>query len=220
MPADINVEAGWTAITGVRANGNSANFLGVDACHDSAAVAGVAVPVVPGFNRPTTADSVEYLGQTVNAAAAAVEVDWAGIVGGGALTPTYHVPPDVVPSFADTTFYPTIFLDSPGATSAQSLNNGRGLLIVRGDLDTGNGSNFNWKGIVLVGGDLTGNGNNNIQGAIISALNAKLGQTVPINTVNGTKTYQYNSCEVAKALMAIGTLVPLNNTWVDNWVEY
>jgi hypothetical protein len=93
-------------------------------------------------------------------------------------------------------------------------------LIVRGNLDTGNGSTFTWKGIVLVGGDLTGNGNNNVQGAIISALNAKLGQTVPINTVNGTKTYQYNSCEVAKSLMAIGTLVPLNNTWVDNWVEY
>jgi len=71
-----------------------------------------------------------------------------------------------------------------------------------------------------VGGDLTGNGNNNIQGAIISALNVKLGINVPINTVNGTKQYQYNSCEVAKALMALGTLIPLGNTWVDNWVEY
>ena len=40
------------------------------------------------------------------------------------------------------------------------------------------------------------------------------------NVVNGTKTYQYNSCEVAKALRRLGTLVPLNNTWVDNWVEY
>jgi hypothetical protein len=220
MPADINVEAGWTAITGVQKNGTSGQFLGVDACHDSAAVAGVAVPVVPGFNRPQSADSTEYLGQTVNDAARAVEVDWAGILAGSALTPTYVVPPDVVPSFADSTFYPTIFINQTGATSSQSLNNGRGLLIVRGDLDTGSGSNFNWKGIVLVGGDLTGNGNNNVSGAIISALNAKLGQTVPINTVNGTKTYQYNSCEVAKSLMAIGSLVPLNNTWVDNWVEY
>jgi hypothetical protein len=218
-PANINVEAGWTAITGVQKNGASGSFLGKDACGDSAAVAGVAVPLVPGFNRPQAADSVEYLGQVVNDAARAVEVDWAGILGGGALSPTLVIPPDPVPVWSDTTYYPTIYMDQD-VVSAQSLNNGRGLLIVRGNLDTGNGSNFNWKGIVLVGGDLTGNGNNYVQGAIISALNAKLGINVPINTVNGTKQYQYNSCEVAKSLMAIGALVPLNNTWVDNWVEY
>jgi type II secretory pathway pseudopilin PulG len=219
-PADINVEAGWTAITGIRKNGTSGSFLGVDACGDSAAIAGVAVPLVPGFNRPETADSTEYLGQTVNDAAREVEIDWQGILEGSALTPDYIVPPDAIPSFADTTFYPVIYMSSPGTVGSSALNNGRGLLIVRGNLDTGSGSTFNWKGIVLVGGDLTGNGNNNIQGAIVSALNAKLGQTVPINTVNGTKTYQYNSCEVAKSLMSLGALVPLPNTWVDNWVEY
>jgi hypothetical protein len=218
-PMNIDVEAGWTAITGIRKNGASGSFLGVDACGDSAAVAGVAVPVVPGFNRPQTADSTEYLGQTVNDAAREVEVDWAGILAGTALSPNYVVPPNAIPSFADTTFYPAIYMDQ-NIVSAQELNNGRGLLIVRGNLDTGNGSNFNWKGIVLVGGDLTGNGNNNVQGAIISALNAKLGQTVPINEVNGTKMYQYNSCEVAKALRGLGALIPLANTWVDNWVEY
>ena len=219
-PADIEVMAGWTAITGIRKNGASGSFLGVDACGDSAALAGVAVPVIPGFNRPATADSTEYLGQTVNDAAREVEIDWAGILAGTALTPDYIIPPDAVPSFADTTFYPTIYMSSTGNVGTSSLNGGRGLLIVKGDLDTGSGATFNWRGIVLVGGDLTGNGNNNIQGAIISALNAKLGQTVPINVVNGTKTYQYNSCEVAKALMALGALVPLGNTWVDNWVEY
>ena len=107
-----------------------------------------------------------------------------------------------------------------GTVGSSALNNGRGMLIVQGNLDTGSGATFNWKGIVLVGGDITGNGNNYIQGAIISALNAKLGQTVPINVVNGTKQYSYNSCEVAKALMGLGALVPLPNTWVDNWVEY
>jgi hypothetical protein len=107
-----------------------------------------------------------------------------------------------------------------GTVGSSQLNGGRGLLIIQGNLDTGSGATFNWKGVVLVGSDITGNGNNNIQGAIVSALNVKLGQTVSINTVNGTKQYQYNSCEVAKALMAIGALVPLPNTWVDNWVEY
>ncbi len=219
-PATMEVMAGWTALTGIRKNGASGSFLGVDACGDSAAIAGVAVPVIPGFNRPETADSTEYLGTTVNDAAREVEIDWAGIVAGTAIAPDYVIPPDAVPSFADTTFYPVIYMASSGSVGTSALNHGRGLLIVRGDLDTGSGATFNWKGIVLVGGDLTGNGNNNINGAIVSALNAKLGQTVPINTVNGTKTYQYNSCEVAKSLMSLGALVPLQNTWVDNWVEY
>jgi hypothetical protein len=219
-PAQIEVLAGWTAISGIKKNGNSGTFLGVDACKDSAAIAGVAVPLVPGFNQPNTTDSLEYLEATVNESARAVEVDWAGILAGTAMTFDYVVPPDAIPSFADTTYYPSILMKGTGSIGSSQLNNGRGLLVVQGNLDTGSGATFNWKGIVLVGGDITGNGNNYIQGAIISALNAKLGQTVPINTVNGTKQYQYNSCEVAKSLMALGALVPLNNTWVDNWVEY
>lgn len=219
-PADMSVLAGWTAISGIKKNGNSGSFLGVDACGDSAAIAGIAVPMVPGFNQPNTTDSLEYLEETVNESARLVEIDWAGILAGSALTPNYIVPPDAIPSFADTTFYPVIFMNGEGTVGSSALNNGRGMLIVRGNLDTGSGATFNWKGIVLVGGDITGNGNNYIQGAIISALNAKLGQTVPINVVNGTKQYQYNSCEVAKALMGLGALVPLPNTWVDNWVEY
>jgi hypothetical protein len=219
-PASMEVLAGWTAISGIQKNGASGSFLGVDACGDSAAVAGVAVPIVPGFNRPESADSVGDLGQTVNDAARAVEVDWAGMLAGTAMTFNYVIPPDAIPSFADTTFYPAILMLGTGTIGSSGLNGGRGLLVVQGNLDTGSGATFNWKGIVLVGGDLTGNGNNYIQGAIISALNAKLGQNVPINVVNGTKQYQYNSCEVAKALMGLGALIPLPNTWVDNWVEY
>src|SRR5687768_4492710 len=219
-PATMEVLAGWTAITGIRKNGSSGEFLGVDACGDTSAVAGIAVPLVPGFNQPESADSTAYLGDRVNDAARAVEINWAGILAGTAMTPNYVIPPDAVPSFADTSFYPSILMLGTGNIGSSDLNNGRGLLIVQGNLDTGSGATFNWKGVVLVGGDLIGNGNNNIEGAIISALNAKLGQNVPINTVNGTKTYQYNSCEVAKAMRGLGALVPLNNTWVDNWVEY
>ncbi|HXN75012.1 MAG TPA: hypothetical protein VN876_00155, partial [Gemmatimonadaceae bacterium] len=64
------------------------------------------------------------------------------------------------------------------------------------------------------------NGNNGIQGATVSGLNTILGTYVPTSTANGTKSYNYNSCEVAKATMSSGALVTLRNTWVDNWVEY
>jgi hypothetical protein len=127
-----------------------------------------------------------------------VLVKWKGITGMTSLTPNFIVPPDAIPSFADTSYYPVIYMSQAGTVGSSALNNGRGVLIVRGNLDTGSGATFNWKGLVLVGGDITGNGNNYIQGAIISALNVKLNEDVPINVVNGTKQYQYNSCEVAK----------------------
>lgn len=221
-PASMDVLAGWTAIQGITKNGNSGSFLGVDACGDSAALAGVAVPTVPGFNRPKTADSTEYFANNPSQAAQEVLIKWAGILNRTALTPLYTIPPDALPSFADTTFYPTILMvgDVPSSTwNSMPATGGRGMLIVTGNISS-LGNNFNWKGIVLVGGDITGNGSSNIQGAIISGLNWKLGIAVPIDTANGIKTYRYNSCEVAKALRGLGALVPLPNTWVDNWVEY
>ncbi|HUF13754.1 MAG TPA: hypothetical protein VMN78_11685, partial [Longimicrobiales bacterium] len=93
---------------------------------------------------------------------------------------------------------------------------GRGTLIVTGDL-TVNGST-KWDGILLVGGTAEADGNNTVRGTIISALNTKLGMTVGVSDVgNGTKTYVYNSCNIANALARFGTLVPMQNTWVDNW---
>jgi type II secretory pathway pseudopilin PulG len=221
-PASFNVLAGWTAIQGIVKNGKSGQFLGVDACGDSAALAGVAVPTVPGFNRPLSADSTEYIGDNPSELAEAVLIKWAGIIAKTALTPAYTIPPNTLPSFTDTTFYPTILIigDAPSSMwDNMPAAGGRGMLIVTGNISS-LGSNFNWKGIVLVGGDITGNGSSNIQGAIISGLNWKLGQPVVVDTANGTKNYSYNSCEVAKALRGLGALVPLQNTWVDNWVEY
>lgn len=221
-PASIDVLSGWTAIQGIQKNGSSGSFLGVDACGDSAAVAGVAVPTVPGFNRPMTADSTEYFASNPLQASKDVLIKWAGILDKTALTPQYTIPPDALPSFSDTTFYPTILMvgDVPSSTwNSMPAAGGRGMLIVTGNISS-LGNNFNWKGIVLVGGDITGNGSSNIQGAVISGLNWKLGIAVPIDTANGTKNYLYNSCEVAKALRGLGALVPLPNTWVDNWVEY
>ena len=92
------------------------------------------------------------------------------------------------------------------------------MLIVTGNLVL-NGS-VGWKGVMLVGNDITSNGNNAVEGATISGLNVKLGTYVPASTANGTKQYNYNSCEVAKATTTMGALVTLRNTWVDNWVEY
>jgi len=219
-PASMQVLAGWTALSGLQKNGNAGTLGGIDLCGDSAAVAGVVVPVNPGYTGKTVAvgnppvDSV---------APDSVAIDWNGIVNGNLITPTLTIPPASWPSaamtasFADTSsrYYPIIRVNGNFALPTS----GTGMLIVTGTL-TVNGST-GWRGVILVGDDITSNGNNSIQGATVSGLNTKLGTYIPDpSTANGTKQYNYNSCEVAKATTTMGALVTLRNTWVDNWVEY
>ena len=99
------------------------------------------------------------------------------------------------------------------------LGNGQGTLIVTGSL-TMNGS-VAWSGVLLVGDNITSNGNNSVSGATVSGLNVKLGASLPQGSVgNGTKEFNYNSCNVAAALGKWSQLVGYANAWVDNWPTY
>lgn len=216
-PAPMQVLAGWTALSGLDKNGVAGTLGGFDACGDSAAVAGVAVPVNPGYDGKTdAAEGDPPIDTTLTADS--VAIDWNAIVNEGAIEPTITIPGQSWPTaaqFADTTFYPIIRINAPNYTLPSS---GQGMIIATGHL-TIDGST-SWKGVLLVGGDITSNGINGITGATISGLNVKLGTYVPASTADGTKSYTYNSCEVAKANRTAGALVTLKNTWVDNWVEY
>jgi hypothetical protein len=218
-PAPMQVLAGWTALSGLQKNGGAGTLGGIDLCHDSATIAGVVVPYNPGYSGKTVAvgdppvDSV---------APDSVAIDWNGIVNLGSIQPTMTFPGATWPSaamtasFADTssTYYPIIRVNGDFVLPTS----GTGMLIITGSL-TLNGS-VGWRGVLLVGNDITSNGNNAVQGATVSGLNVKTGNYVPASTANGTKEYNYNSCEVAKATTTMGALVTLRNTWVDNWVEY
>jgi hypothetical protein len=213
-PAPMQVLAGWTALSGLQKNGGSGTLGGIDLCGDSAAIAGVVVPVNPGYTGKTVAVGDPPIDSV---APDSVAIDWNGIVNGNVITPTITIPGGSFPTaamFADTTYYPIIRINGDFSIPVS----GQGMLIVTGNL-TINGS-ISWKGVLLVGGDITSNGNNGIQGATVSGLNVKLGTYVPTSTANGTKQYNYNSCEVAKTNTSLGALVTLRNTWVDNWVEY
>ena len=220
-PSPMQVLAGWASLSGLQKNGSAGTLGGADACGDSAAVAGVIVPVNPGYTGKTTAASGSPAIDSVPPDS--IHIDWNGIVNANAITPTITIPGGTWPTaalnaaYADTssTYYPIIRVNSPDFTLPSS---GRGMIIATGNV-TISGST-GWNGVILVGGDITSNGNNGIQGATVSGLNVKLGTYVPSSTANGTKTYQYNSCEVAKATTTNGALVTLRNTWVDNWVEY
>lgn len=211
-PASMQVLGGWAAMSGFQKNGNSGTLGGADACGDSAAVAGVIVPLIPGYSGKSGMASGDPPVDSMPIDS--VPYDWNGIVNGGKITPTITIPGGTWPSFADTTYYPVIRVNG----DFDLPSSGRGTLIVTGNFSISGSAG--WKGVLLIGGSLTSNGNNGVQGATVSGLNIKLGQNVGVSTANGTKDYQYNSCEVAKAMSALGALVPLPNTWVDNWVEY
>jgi hypothetical protein len=224
-PAPMQVLAGWTAMSGLQQNGGAGTLGGIDLCGANAAVAGVVVPMDPGYEGKTIAVGNPPIDSV---APDSIEIDWAGIKNGNAIEATITIPPAAWPqaamvaAYGDSTslYYPIVRVNGDFVLPSS----GKGMLIVTGNL-TMNGA-VGWKGVILVGGWIDANGQNNgsssegVQGAVISGLNEKLGMYVDHSVSNGTKSYNYNSCEVSRATTTMGALVTLRNTWVDNWVEY
>ncbi|MEO8580905.1 MAG: hypothetical protein ABI469_11700, partial [Gemmatimonadales bacterium] len=76
-PAPMQVLAGWTALSGLQKNGGAGTLGGIDVCGDSAAVAGVAVPVNPGYTGKTVAVGDPPV-DTI--APSDVDIDWNAII--------------------------------------------------------------------------------------------------------------------------------------------
>jgi hypothetical protein len=222
------VNGAWTSITGLKKKGGAGTISGIDQCGIAPSVAGVAVPAVsvtgsPGYDQnggssvPIGSPPIGVLAATPAAVAPLIKIDWSGIVKGSALPADYGLTGSSgwPSSFSD---WPIVLVRNSGLTLGPG-HSGQGLLVVSGDL-TIHGS-FEWDGVILVGGTLTSSGNNTLRGAIVTGLNLKLGQAVgPSDVGNGTKTIQYNSCLVSRALSSLGSLVGLANAWADNWPVY
>jgi hypothetical protein len=204
---------------------------------------------VNGQFTPQGNPPVKYLGDQA-ATNAAVKIDWEGVVTSNRIQADYTYATEAAAAAAWGTAidfgngsnlkYPVIRVNDnftlPGT-------GGQGTLIVMGDL-TMSGNNL-WKGILLVGGKMTSNGNGTVSGATMSGLNTLLKtptSTPPGNslaaaraifaggnaltntpgdaTANGTKTFQYDSCEVAKAANGLASYSVFPNAWMDNFVTY
>jgi Tfp pilus assembly protein PilX len=219
-PLPMQVLAGWTALSGLQKNGAAGTIGGIDLCGVQDTIAGVVVPLNPGYSGNTSGVTGDPAIDSVTSDS--VHIDWNSIINLNAISPSVVIPGGSFPTatqFADTSFYPIIRVNGDFALPTS----GQGMLIVTGNL-TLNG-NVSWKGVMLVGGVIKSNGVNGgqddgVQGAVVSGLNVKLGQFVDKSLAEGTKAYSFNSCEVAKANKPAGALVTLRNTWVDNWVEY
>src|SRR6476661_7566890 len=106
-PAPMQVLAGWTALSGLQKNGAAGTIGGVDVCGDSATIAGVEVPVNPGYTGKTVAVGNPPIDSI---APDSVAIDWNGIVNQNQIEPTYTIPGSAWPTaaLADTTYYPII----------------------------------------------------------------------------------------------------------------
>jgi len=197
---------------------------------------------------PTGNPPVQELG-TQAEANATTKVDWEGIINGNRIQPDYFFATAgaAAAAWGSINFgtpgnekYPVIRVNDNFTLPDAG---GRGTLIVMGNL-TMSGNNL-WKGILLVGGSMTSNGNGTVTGATMSGLNTMLTKptsTPPGNslalaqarmppgvtltndpamaTANGTKTFQYDSCEVARSASGLASYSVYPNAWMDNFVTY
>ena len=219
----VDVKSAWTAMGGLTKNGGSGTVSGSDACGAEPSVAGVAVPNSPGYSQsggssvPSGSPNILNLGTTTQTVAA-IPVDWDAIVNSNAIPADIEYPGSSWPTtaqWANTDYWPVIRVNG----NLTLPGDGRGTLIVTGNLSMS--GSISWRGLILVGGALTSNGSNAVDGAVISGLNSKLGLAVPASDLgNGTKTFRYNSCDVASATNAFVGLVPYRNAGSDNWPGY
>jgi hypothetical protein len=232
-PTPFDLNGAYTSLTAVQQNGaGSGGLSGVDRCTAAAggaqpAIPGVALPDGAGPNGTSYGGSVTPIDGVPNdlpvplgtagptgTAKDEVDIDWAGIVAGTSLPPDYTAWPA---SFTTPKDWPIVKINGdftmPGT--------GKGILIVTGNL-TWNGTPLKtWEGLILVGGTIISNGAANVYGAVITALNVKLGVAVGTQNVgNGTKTFQYDSCALKRALGRIGSLQRVRNGWTDTWASY
>lgn len=239
----VNVLSGWTATSGLDKNGSAGTISGVDGCAAGSGgglptVAGIAVPdggfTGNGHFTPDGNPPVRYLGNQA-ATNAATRIDWNGIVNGSRIQPDYTFASGTAAlagwPAANPNAYPVIRVNGDFTLP---LVGGQGTLIVLGNF-TISGNNL-WHGILLVGGTMTSNGNGAVNGATMSGLNtlltaaqldtaqrkssSPLSATPAAATANGTKTFQYNSCDVANAAGGLASYSVYPNAWMDNLVTY
>ena len=231
VTSTMQVLSSWTSLSGIHKNGNAGSISGFDACTGTS-VAGVAVPdgTFTGKENPVAGTpEIAEMG-TVEQMAAQIKIDWPNI----AKPVAPAIKPDYVVCLPGTASYDSnytncgspppssVFTSNPDHWPVTLLNgssplpvNGRGILIVTGDL-TLNGGDA-WDGIILVGGRIIDNGNGNISGAVVTGLNVLKGETVEASSrANGTKAYQYDSCKVASAAAGMSKLSEMSNAWADN----
>ncbi len=226
-PTPFDLNGAVTSLSGLDKNGNSGALDGNDRCGAGPAIPGVAVPTgtFTGSNGPINGNpdnAPVYLGTqgTGGTFKDEVDIDWAGISAGTVLPAAFVAP--AWPTPAQMNNWPVTKVNNSAGPEFVLPASGKGILIVTGNLRiNGAAPPLQWEGLVLVGGNVVSNGDANIYGALITALNIKLGINVPQQSIaNGTKVLQYDSCSLQRALGNVGSIQRVRNGWIDTWPSY
>ncbi len=191
---------------------------GYDHCAGSSNdVAGVTLP--PGtFSEDDDDNTVEgdpdFVYDDSTAIVAATGIDWAGLMG-GTPAPDVTIPPGSLPSSYPPGEWKHIFIDKASHTLPEGMN-GRGLLVVRGNLRMD--EETSWDGVILVGGRLTMDDEDiRITGALVTGLNKLLGQSVTGKTkFDEESRLRYSSCYVDSAFATLTTIRRVSNGWLES----
>jgi hypothetical protein len=222
---DIDALAAISALPGLDKDGGSGTISGYDSADEDDCELAVAAPIpgvlVPpgGYTQnggsPVPEGNPAQKELEESALIDYIDIPWQEISSGQGLYPDVRIPGDAWPDFNQlpSESWPLVFVD--GSSALNATDSGRGTLIVTGDL-TMSGS-FSWDGLILVGGVMTSNGNNNVQGAVLTGLDVLLGEDVAeTHIAHGTKTFQYNSCNVLRASeQGFGGLHEVPGTWSE-----
>lgn len=143
-------------------------------------------------------------------------IDWAAV-----LTPGRIVPDFTSPQPDDGTYPVQLVTGNATVGAAGATTNGRGLLIVSGDL-TLLGNFVQWYGVVLVGGVIRFDAaDQRFDGLVASGLNLQLGLPTSAGTIGGDYTdIDFNSAYVYLAMRPLTGFAPIANAYLEHWATY
>jgi hypothetical protein len=143
-------------------------------------------------------------------------IDWGAVVTPGRIAADYTSPQP------DDGTYPVQFVTGNGTLGAAgATTNGRGLLIVTGDL-TVLGDFVQWYGVILVGGEIRFDAaDQRFDGLVASGLSRQIGLVPPVGAIGGDYTdIDYNSQYVYLAMRALAGFAPVANAYTEQWSTY
>ena len=140
QPANLDLDAAFTSLGASTRTAPRARSMGTTAARRLAAIPGVAVPggaytgqTSPINGNPDNAPVSLGTPGTAGTAKDAVDIDWAGISAGTAL-PNYTIPGNSWPTGAQMNNWPVILANGDLTVDATLNNDGKGILIVTGNL--------------------------------------------------------------------------------------
>jgi hypothetical protein len=170
---------------------------------------------------PSITGGASGLGSSSNAALRASVyngIDWASVTNGSFPADYYSI------QLNDTTFPSQLVY---GNATIAGPDNGSGLLMVTGSLritssvTQTSGEDVDWDGVILVGDNLVSTANFfDVNGVIITGLNAMFGAVRPDTLAGGDADFVYDSCNVDRSLSRLKGFLPVSRSWANNWATY